>query len=45
MLTWIDRAYAEIEQEYERGDLTQEEYRRALRDLQSEIDESNEDRE
>lgn len=41
-MDWIDRAYAEIEEEYELGNMTQAEYRNALRELRDEIDQSNE---
>lgn len=36
-MDWIDRAYEEIEQEYEMGGITQAEYRNALRELRDEI--------
>ena len=36
-MDWIDRAYSEIEQEYESGNMTQAEYSNALRELRYEI--------
>lgn len=40
-MCWRDRAYQEIEDDYENGLITSDERRTLLRELQDEIDEEN----
>jgi len=42
-MNWYERACKQIEQEYEDGLMTPEEYRRAMRDLSDELQQEAED--
>lgn len=42
-MDWIERAEREIEEEFERGDVTEKEYNAAMRDLYQEVRDCAED--
>lgn len=42
-IDWIDKAYAEIEEAYDNGELTTEEYKAAVRELRDEIKQNNQE--